>query len=267
MAAVYERGAIGRRLATARRPDRVCVEDAKAFIWKSSATYETKTRLLLQNDFPVLPAAALVFEHVCAHPHNGVDDARAAIEVCYRRLGTVHTNEGFATLTQHEIAIRAILNSPILTPWEGGPLLPLHVAHQVMMLQQSGMPITYTRGDTNNATFTLCSDNPSSRASVRVDNLEAWSHKGKFGVYMTGKPKELRGAQYLPLVSYPAAVFLAVYMPVQGGRGRVVPYAVPGLVDVRPVLPRTGGVASFKVPLTYYDNDTPMRCFAFVFDA
>jgi hypothetical protein len=122
-----------------------------------------------------------------------------------------------------------MLNSPIVAAF-GAPLLSSKgVLMRGAMLQHPDMPLTFTRGTTTgNATFVLARGEADCRRTcIRVDGLEAWSHRSKFGVHEASAGAAVGPGR--------GAVFLGISYQAQPG-GEPVPRAVPGLAAVKPVL-------------------------------
>jgi hypothetical protein len=260
MAAVFERGVIGRRLVFVPSQTRACsVEDAKAFMSVCGASYDTKARLLLLlTGFPVLATAALVFEHVGANPHGGAQNARAAIEMCSRRLEAVYISQGMATAAQNEIAICAMLNSPMLIPaGGGGGALPKLTSQANLMgvLDKSAIYYSYPNGSGFYSGTTA-------RFSCHLNNLIVCRERSEAGDHKIGvfEPPGLTNK-----LRQPGVVFLAVVYQMlarEGGQKFIVPRAVPGLVAVKPEL----GSVEFARCTTANGASLNSSAFVFVFE-
>lgn len=252
MAAVYEQGGtIGRHLASAAAvPTGFDVYGAQKFVALPRVQYVTKARLMLLSGFQALVVAALVFEHVCANPLNGVSDARAAVEVCFRRLSTVFPLEGMSMFTQYATAIRAILNSPILLPHGTASFTPSG-AQQLLLRQVSGMTMSYTRSSSNyhRKVFVLEAMRDGFRSSVCVDGMEVWSQERKGKATFSVR-------KFDSCAPIKAMVYLVVHVVQQPG-GEVAPRAVPGLVAVK-----RAGIMGPSFPCASLPD--PLTCMIFV---
>lgn len=194
--------------------------DYWAFFDLSTATYAVKAAILLNLYEPEMYVATLVFEHALAHPGNDRADARIAVLLCYESLcyetravaehvGVPIHLDTFAVRNivpyvgaraQHEMAIRAILNSTLLR----GQIFPMPAKRD----PDDGMS-AHPHGSISRPSVIFNLTGFIRQVSLGVDGVQVWGERSwsqtvsrtAFGA----TPEKLKRVAYLGIVNQDGA--------------------------------------------------------------